>query len=77
MALEPVCTARRQGGQGLCLLEILHECFGKGSWDGNKCLLCKIGSRVVAIIHYAPIFWQNLGGAFEGCRGGGMLEVRS
>jgi hypothetical protein len=77
VALEPVCTARRQAGQGLCLLEILHECLGKGSLDGNKCVLFKRGSRVVAIILYAPIFWQNLGGAFVGCWGGGTLEVRS
>jgi hypothetical protein len=36
------------------LLEILDECLGKGSWDGNKCVLVKRGSRVVAIILYAP-----------------------
>ena len=39
MAFEPVWTVRRWAGQGRCLLEILHECLGKGSWDGNKCVL--------------------------------------
>jgi hypothetical protein len=33
--------------------------------------LLLIGPCVVAIILYAPFFWQNPGGAFVGCPGGG------
>ncbi len=54
----------------MCLLEILDECLGKGSWDGNKCVLVNRGSCVVAIILYAPFFGSNIGSGFGGCRGG-------
>jgi hypothetical protein len=63
------------------LLEILHECFRKGSWDCNKCVLLLIGRGSCRCDHsLCPIFfakprrclWRMPG---EGKGGGVVLLV--